>query len=113
MPIYEYVCEQCDEKIEIIQKITDLPISRCPNCQSNALRKKTSISAFRLKGSGWYKDGYNDANVNENHSDDKPTETESSSTDNKTETKKSSESKPDATSTPATTTSESTSTAAG
>ena len=60
MPIYEYGCEQCHEDIEVIQKISDTPISICPTCNEDTLKKKTSMSAFHLKGGGWYKDGYCD-----------------------------------------------------
>ena len=114
MPIYEYTCEQCGEDIEIIQKITDSPTSQCPMCQSHALRKKTSVSAFHLKGSGWYKDGYNGVNPNQSQSsEDKPKDTEAVSTEAKSESKKTGESTSDASSTSASTPSEPTSSAAG
>ncbi len=58
MPIYEYQCEECKEELEVIQKVSDDPIETCPSCQNNTLKKKTSMSAFHLKGGGWYKDGY-------------------------------------------------------
>lgn len=100
MPIYEYACEKCGENTEIIKKITDPPSTQCPKCQSHSLRKKTSVSAFHLKGSGWYKDGYNGANPNQSQSSEaKPEGTESKTTENKTETKKSGESSSDTVST--------------
>ena len=58
MPIYEYRCEECEKEMEMIQKVSDNPIEVCPFCQSNSLQKRTSMSAFHLKGGGWYKDGY-------------------------------------------------------
>ena len=58
MPIYEYYCDSCDKEFEVIQKISDQVLTECPECQGNTLRKLTSMSAFHLKGGGWYKDGY-------------------------------------------------------
>lgn len=58
MPIYEYVCEACNEAVEVIQKIADQPLTECPKCNADAMKKQTSMSSFQLKGGGWYKDGY-------------------------------------------------------
>lgn len=57
MPIYEYHCKACHKDHEIIRKFSDPPLKVCPAC-GGALEKKLSLSAFQLKGSGWYKDGY-------------------------------------------------------
>jgi putative FmdB family regulatory protein len=57
MPIYEYECPSCGHEFEKIQQFSDPPIKRCPQC-SRSVRKKLSVSAFMLKGSGWYADGY-------------------------------------------------------
>jgi len=54
MPIYEYVCDSCEHEFETIQKISEDPLQTCPECERDALRKKISAGAFRLKGSGWY-----------------------------------------------------------
>ena len=54
MPIYEYVCETCDETHEALQKISDAPLTDCPSCDAPALKKKISAPGFRLSGSGWY-----------------------------------------------------------
>jgi putative FmdB family regulatory protein len=64
MPIYEYICENCKEELEVIQKISDEPLTECPSCKNKSLKKKTSMSAFHLKGGGWYKDGYGNSNSN-------------------------------------------------
>jgi len=58
MPIYEYRCPECDYEFERIQSFRDDPITLCPECGSNGVKKKISLSAFSLKGSGWYKDHY-------------------------------------------------------
>ena len=54
MPIYEYQCQDCDHRVEVLQKMSDAPRVDCPACGKPSLRKKVSAVAFRLKGSGWY-----------------------------------------------------------
>lgn len=54
MPIYEYVCSQCGHEMEVLQKMSDAPLSLCPVCEAEALKKKVSAAGFRLAGSGWY-----------------------------------------------------------
>lgn len=54
MPIYEYECEACGERTEVLQKMSDAPKLECLTCGESALKKKVSAVAFRLKGSGWY-----------------------------------------------------------
>ena len=58
MPIYEYRCPDCGYEFERIQSFRDDPITECPQCESDQVKKKISLSAFSLKGSGWYKDHY-------------------------------------------------------
>ena len=57
MPVYEYECSACQSVIEVQQKISDEPLSSCPECDG-PLRKLMSMSSFQLKGGGWYADGY-------------------------------------------------------
>jgi putative FmdB family regulatory protein len=54
MPIYEYQCQACRHEFETIQKFSDAPLTRCPECGKHKLKKKISAVAFRLKGGGWY-----------------------------------------------------------
>ena len=54
MPIYEYVCGACGKPHEALQKISDAPLTDCPECGASTLKKKVSAPAFRLAGSGWY-----------------------------------------------------------
>ncbi|NOY63097.1 MAG: zinc ribbon domain-containing protein [Gammaproteobacteria bacterium] len=54
MPIYEYECVTCGHRLERIQKMSDAPLSDCPECSKPSLKKLVSASGFRLKGSGWY-----------------------------------------------------------
>ena len=54
MPIYEYQCADCGHQLEALQKLSDAPLTVCPQCQESALRKFVSAPSFRLKGGGWY-----------------------------------------------------------
>ena len=54
MPFYEYECPNCGFRDEVLQKINDKPLKKCPSCGKNGLRKLMSAPVFRLKGSGWY-----------------------------------------------------------
>jgi putative FmdB family regulatory protein len=54
MPFYEYECPHCGYDEEVLQKINDKPLTKCPTCGKKGLRKLMSAPVFRLKGSGWY-----------------------------------------------------------
>ncbi len=54
MPFYEYECQACKYYAEVMQKITDAPLTKCPSCGKRALKKLVSVPVFRLKGAGWY-----------------------------------------------------------
>jgi putative FmdB family regulatory protein len=54
MPIYEYICQKCGHDFEALQKVSDAPLRKCPECGALRLRKLVSKPTFRLKGSGWY-----------------------------------------------------------
>lgn len=57
MPIYEYQCQKCKAHTEILQKITDKPLTKCRKC-GGRLEKQWSSTSFQLKGSGWYATDY-------------------------------------------------------
>ena len=54
MPIYEYRCGRCGHELEAIQKLDEAPLTTCPACATEGLKKKISAAVFRLRGSGWY-----------------------------------------------------------
>lgn len=62
MPFYEYQCSACGEQTEVMQKISDKPLRKCPECGKNALVKLISAPVFRLKGSGWYETDFKSEN---------------------------------------------------
>jgi putative FmdB family regulatory protein len=57
MPIYEYTCQKCGRHLEVMQKMSDKPLTRCPECKGR-LEKIFSQTSFQLKGSGWYVSDY-------------------------------------------------------
>jgi putative FmdB family regulatory protein len=54
MPFYEYECQACKFYTEVMQKISEAPLIKCPSCGKPKLKKLVSAPVFRLKGSGWY-----------------------------------------------------------
>jgi putative FmdB family regulatory protein len=54
MPIYEYRCSSCGHEKEVLQKLSDPPLTKCPACGKSTLGKLMSAGGFQLKGSGWY-----------------------------------------------------------
>ena len=57
MPIYEYQCGGCQAVHEVVQKFSDAPMANCPSC-GGEVKKLISLSAFHLKGTGWYNTDY-------------------------------------------------------
>jgi putative FmdB family regulatory protein len=57
MPIYEYKCERCQKKFEVIQKFSDEPLAIHEGC-GGEVERLVSPSAFQFKGSGWYVTDY-------------------------------------------------------
>src|SRR3569832_2446993 len=72
MPIYEYRCEACGHALEALQKMSEAPLTDCPECGAPALKKQVSATDFQLKGSGWYVTDFRDKGKKP---DGKPTET--------------------------------------
>lgn len=54
MPIYEFVCAECDHEFESLQRLSDPLPTVCPACGKGPVSKKISAAGFRLKGGGWY-----------------------------------------------------------
>ncbi len=96
MPFYEYECSNCRFYVEVLQKISDQPLKKCPSCGKNALKKLVSAPVFRLKGSGWYETDFKSDQENkrnlagaekEESSSEKKTEAKDAGTDGKSESK--------------------------
>ena len=54
MPIYAYKCESCGHSKDVLQKVSDAPLSECPACGKPTFSKQVTAAGFQLKGSGWY-----------------------------------------------------------
>ena len=82
MPLYEYHCKKCGKTFEILQKMSDLPLTVHKQC-GGPVEKLVSASAFHFKGTGWYATDYgkfNSASKPVQHSD-KPAETKPASSE--------------------------------
>jgi len=60
MPIYEYQCQACGHTMEAMQRMSDKPLTVCPQCTKAQLQKIISRSGFQLKGEGWYVTDFRD-----------------------------------------------------
>jgi putative FmdB family regulatory protein len=85
MPFYEYECLHCGFRDEVLQKISDKPLTRCPSCGKQGLKKLMSAPVFRLKGSGWYETDFK--SDKENKRNLAGADKEEAKTEAKTETK--------------------------
>ena len=54
MPIYEYACKLCGFEKDVLQKMSDEPLTECPSCGESSFSKRISAAGFRLSGKGWY-----------------------------------------------------------
>ena len=94
MPFYEYQCGSCGHHLEVLQKVSDTALKKCPDCGKSALKRLISAPVFRLKGGGWYEtdfksDKENKRNLHgreESAGESKP-ETAKADADTKTESK--------------------------
>lgn len=62
MPIYEFQCHSCGNQVEVLQRISDDPITNCEACGKDDMKKMISAAAFRLSGSGWYETDFKSGN---------------------------------------------------
>jgi len=91
MPFYEYECQNCKFYTELMQKISDPPLEKCPSCGKKTMQKLISAPVFRLKGDGWYETDFK----GENESKRNLAEAEKDKEESKTEAK-GEDSKPEA-----------------
>lgn len=54
MPIYEYRCNSCGHQQEFLQRMSDAPLKKCPECGKRTFNKMLNAAGFQLKGTGWY-----------------------------------------------------------
>jgi len=87
MPIYEYVCQECRRKTEVLQRLNEKPLRICPHC-GGRLKKAFSAPAIQFKGSGWYITDYTRAKKEEKAPSAGKTESESKAAESKNGEKK-------------------------
>jgi putative FmdB family regulatory protein len=86
MPLYTYECNNCGVVFERLQKFTDKPIKRCPECNKNSVKKVIQPAGIIFKGSGWYKTDSRSSSTSTPASSSKSKKSESQS-ETKTESK--------------------------
>ena len=95
MPIYAYICKNCDHDLDALQKIADEPLLDCPACGEPELKRQLSAPRFRLKGQGWYETDFKKDNQRNIAGDKDTSKSESKKSDSKKESK--TDSKPSST----------------
>ncbi|APR34552.1 FmdB family zinc ribbon protein [Paraburkholderia sp. SOS3] len=69
MPIYAYRCESCGFGKDVLQKLSDAPLTQCPQCGAETFRKQVTAAGFQLKGSGWYVTDFRGGNASNKSAD--------------------------------------------
>ena len=64
MPIYAYKCSACGHAKDVLQKMSDAPLTVCPACGAEQFSKQVTAAGFQLKGSGWYVTDFRDGGTN-------------------------------------------------
>jgi putative FmdB family regulatory protein len=89
MPIYEYRCASCGLQKEYLQRMSDAPMTDCPECKTATLSKMVTAAGFQLKGGGWYvtdfKGGGSNATGTSRKTEEKQSDTSTKSEPAKTE----------------------------
>lgn len=81
MPIYAYRCEECGFSRDVLQKVSDAPLTVCESCGKPSFRKQLTAAGFQLKGTGWYvTDFRNGGGSSSTTSTSAPAKSEASST---------------------------------
>lgn len=71
MPTYEYKCDACGERFEVVQRITEDPLTECRSCKG-IIRRVIGPAGFVLKGGGWYTTDYPSASRKKAAESEKP-----------------------------------------
>ena len=74
MPLYEYECEACGRRFEVIRKFSDPPLDVCTQCGSSPVRRLPSSPAIQFKGSGFYITDYGKKGESEGQADKRAVE---------------------------------------
>jgi putative FmdB family regulatory protein len=83
MPLYEYVCDACGKRFEVIRKFSDPPLETCALCGKGPVQRQLSSPAIQFKGSGWYITDYSQKGKSSESSSTSKSESDSKSSDTK------------------------------
>ncbi len=72
MPIYAYRCGSCGFEKDVLQKMSDAPLTVCPECKAESFSKQLTAPGFQLKGSGWYATDFKGGSTSTTKSDNPP-----------------------------------------
>lgn len=87
MPIYGYVCKNCEHTLDALQKMSDDPLVDCPDCGEPQLKRQLSAPRFRLKGQGWYETDFKTDNQRNLHGEKDTSKKDDKAPDTKSDTK--------------------------
>ena len=73
MPLYEYECDACGRRFEVIQKYSDPSVEVCKECGKGPVRRLLSSPAIQFKGSGFYITDYAQKGKSDSKSDSSST----------------------------------------
>lgn len=89
MPIYEYRCAKCGFQQDVLQRLSEAPLTKCPECGKRTFKKQVTAAGFQLKGTGWYATDFKNSGNKKKPAD----KTEGSSTESSKESSKESSAK--------------------
>ena len=72
MPIYAYSCSSCGLQRDVMQKLSDAPLTTCPECGKETFAKQLTAAGFQLKGSGYYATDFKNGNQQKPKSEPEP-----------------------------------------
>jgi putative FmdB family regulatory protein len=87
VPLYEYECDACGRRFEVIQKFSDAPVDVCRECGKGPVRRLLSSPAIQFKGSGWYITDYSQKGKSDSSQTPGAKTGEGASTDSTADTK--------------------------
>jgi putative FmdB family regulatory protein len=83
MPIYAYKCSSCGHAQDVLQKISDAPLTVCTACGAATFAKQLTAAGFQLKGSGWYVTDFKNGSAGKKDSGKGETKPDTASADSK------------------------------
>jgi putative FmdB family regulatory protein len=80
MPLYEYQCEACGKRFEVIRKFSDPPLDICTSCGKGPVQRLQSSPAIQFKGTGWYITDYAQKGKSSTETTSSPSKSDSKTT---------------------------------